>query len=327
MKNTPFVIAPNAPHLAHLGFGCAYLTGGLESAGSVRIVKEALDAGFRHFDVAPLYGIGTAEDVLGKALAGCRHEVSIATKVGRPRPHLSLKTQIVRFLAGPVRRHAAKFLRKREVQNVQGTVSRGCFELGFVRNSLEESLRRLKTDYVDAFLLHEVMAEDLSDELLRFLEQARRDGKCRSVGLASTHEKIAEISARGLARDVDVVQYSWSVLDLEQPRLYPEAMHITHRAIMRAYEPLRELIARDAAFGKRLSDGVGCDMARPGALSNVLLGAALAHNPQGLILVGTRRIERVRENARALADGQYVEAGLRLIRLLEKEAQRPAPVG
>lgn len=91
-------------------------------AESVRMVNCVLDAGINFFDTADIYSNGLCEEILGKALAGKRNKVAVATKCGYP--------------MGP-----------------------GPNEKGLSRHHIlkaaEESLRRLRTDYIDVYLLHQ----------------------------------------------------------------------------------------------------------------------------------------------------------------------------
>src|SRR6185503_3266363 len=70
------------PGMPKLGLGCGDLYGGPQHSQSARLVQAAFDAGIRYFDVARLYGNGSAEAVLGSVLKPVRDQVVIATKVG-----------------------------------------------------------------------------------------------------------------------------------------------------------------------------------------------------------------------------------------------------
>jgi aryl-alcohol dehydrogenase-like predicted oxidoreductase len=299
------------------------LTGGWESRRSVRMIRVALDSGFRHFDVAPPYGIGTAEDVLGLALSGHRAQVTVASKVGRPRPILSTQTQLLRLLATPIRRLAAGKLRKRERSVPPASTPPDVqLTLPIVKQSLAESLRRLRTDYLDLLLLHEAKLTDLTDELLCHLDKVRQAGVARAIGIASAHENVRDI-ANVHGNFFDALQYSWSPLDSRGLLACPVDFHITHRALMRAFEPLREWLDADASVARRLSSAIDVDLTESRVLSNVLLGAAMAQNPGGIVLVGTRREDRVVQNAEAMRDPVWVERGTAFLVAMSREPSLP----
>jgi aryl-alcohol dehydrogenase-like predicted oxidoreductase len=144
-----------------------------------RLIKAALETGFRAFDVAPAYGNGLDEMELGIALAGRRSEVRIATKYGIPMT-----------LYGPRSRRIFPLVRAAD--KATGLIRRGRhlrrnFRAVEAVRSLEGSLRRLRTDYVDIFLIHEPV-EPMSDQLFQEIGEAaaqlRRAGKIKAFGVA-----------------------------------------------------------------------------------------------------------------------------------------------
>ena len=137
-----------------IGFGCASLSAGSSRRHSIALVHAAYDAGIRHFDVAPPYGMGTAEDILGEALKSCRNDVTIATKVGFSRPRHAWAVMQIRSLAAPLRKVVPQLTRRVGASTYRGLTSRPKLDTSFVQSSLAESLRRLRTNHVDLLLLH-----------------------------------------------------------------------------------------------------------------------------------------------------------------------------
>jgi len=139
--------------VSQLSFGTASLgnmLGCIDSPAASRVVWHALDKGITLFDTSPYYGDGLAEERLGKALRGRRGEVLIGTKAGRYGPD--------DFDFSPCR----------------------------IRRSMEESLRLLRTDYVDIFQLHDVEFVELDGILNESYEELcrlRDEGKCRFIGM------------------------------------------------------------------------------------------------------------------------------------------------
>jgi aryl-alcohol dehydrogenase-like predicted oxidoreductase len=117
-----------------------------------RLVSRAIDAGVNFFDTADVYSEGESERLLGKALASRRHDVILATKVrGRVGP-------------GP---------------NDAG-LSRG-----HILASIDASLKRLGTDYVDLYQIHGFDPLTPLDETLRALDDVVRSGKARYIGCSN----------------------------------------------------------------------------------------------------------------------------------------------
>ena len=123
-----------------------------DEAESVRMVNRALDAGINFFDTANAYNAGEAERILGKALAGKRDEVVVATKAFNP--------------MGP------------------GPNDRGLSARHLVR-ALEDSLRRLQMDHVDLYQLHQPDYTTPLEETLAAMDRLVQSGKVRYVGASN----------------------------------------------------------------------------------------------------------------------------------------------
>lgn len=178
--------------VSQLGLGTGPLGGlfgPLEERQAIALVHEALDVGINFIDTSPYYG--NAEERLGRALAGRRDEVVLATKTGR--------FGFADFDFSPAR----------------------------VRRSLERSLRLLGTDYVDILHLHDIefvplgpVFEDSFAELLTL----RDEGKCRFVGM--TGYPAATMARAMHETDLDVLlTYAHATLldDTLQRELLPVA--------------------------------------------------------------------------------------------------------
>jgi len=145
--------------------------GGSDADESVATIQAALDRGINFLDTAPVYGFGRSEELVGRALAGGRRQRAvIATKVG------------VSWNDGKVFRDSRP----------------AC-----VRRSVEESLRRLQTDYIDLYQVHWpdslVPFEDTAAEL----ERLRRAGKILAIGVSNfSPEQMQRFSSAALLSTV-----------------------------------------------------------------------------------------------------------------------------
>jgi predicted oxidoreductase len=283
-----------------------------------------LDAGARHFDVAPQYGLGTAEAVLGRALRGRRDEVTIATKVGILRPQVPIWKLSARTLVSPVR----TFLRARRWVP-EPTVFGGLRQLDHspaqIIASLEESLRFLRTDRVDLFLLHMPRRSDVTEEVVNTLQVQKSAGKALAIGLATDRDETTLI-LQDWPNTFDAVQYSWSALDAQLlPAAGAEPFLITHRAIARAFCPLSEWCAAYRQRIQRLSKACAADMANPAILSQTLIGAAMAANTEGMVLVASRSIVRSCQNVKAALAPETLRLGSNFLAALKHEPNLPEP--
>ena|GEM_PF-1331537 len=178
--------APLGRSVPQIGFGCARLVGRSSMKQSAKMIETALDLGIRYFDVAPSYGMGTAEEVLG-AVLGNSTDVVVATKVGIPRPPYSERANLIRRFGKPVldrvrplKTMARRFYAAPQKQPAQR--SGGDFSDAAIQASIEESLRRLKRDRLDVYLAHEPQKEDLGPELSAKFEGLVKDGLILTYG-------------------------------------------------------------------------------------------------------------------------------------------------
>jgi hypothetical protein len=187
-------IADSGVKITKVGLGCARLTSGAEFKTSIRLVEAALFAGIRHFDTAPVYGLGQSEDVLGEALKGVP-DVTIATKVGIARPDPKTADSLThvayrRFLK-PLLTHVpgTKAKLRQFLSHDRGPPLAPLQKLGsdHIRRELEESLKRLKRDRVDLYFVHEPDQFELDDEALETFIALRGKGVIGDFGLAYSH--------------------------------------------------------------------------------------------------------------------------------------------
>ena len=200
-----------------LGFGASPLGNvfeEVEEQEGINTVHYAIDHGVNFFDVSPFYGITLAETRLGKALKGKRKEVFLATKCGR----YDLR--------------AFDFSAKR------------------IEASIDESLQRLQTDYVDLFQLHDiefVSKEQILKEAVPAIEKIKASGKARFIGITGLPVRyLAEI-----ARQVEIdTVLSWAHYNLLQDELNDELVPLSKEkgfGLMNA-APLMQRVLSDAAL-------------------------------------------------------------------------------
>ena len=138
-----------------LGYGASPLGNEFEEIDVLegeRAVHMAIDHGVNLFDTSPYYGRTLSEERLGRALGPKRKDIVLATKCGRY------------------------------------DVDRFDFSAERVRSSIDESLRRLRTDYVDIYQMHDiefVNRDQVIDEALPVARELQKAGKCRYVGITA----------------------------------------------------------------------------------------------------------------------------------------------
>ncbi|HLH77580.1 MAG TPA: aldo/keto reductase [Candidatus Binataceae bacterium] len=142
-------------HVSAFGLGCNPFGAEVDEATAVAIVNRALELEISFFDTADSYNRGRSEEFLGKALRGRRHQAIIATKFGNP--------------VGP-----------RESD-------RGASRQHIIA-ACEASLRRLQTDYIDLYQVHEPDRRTPIEESMGALDNLVRQGKVRYLGASNFFE-------------------------------------------------------------------------------------------------------------------------------------------
>lgn len=135
-----------------IGLGCNNFGGRLDLAATGKVVDRALDLGITLFDTADIYGNqGGSEEQLGEILGSRRKQIILATKFGMPMDQAEKK--------GASRR--------------------------YIMNAVEDSLRRLRTDWIDLYHLHQPDPFTPIEETLRALDDLIHQGKVRYIGCSN----------------------------------------------------------------------------------------------------------------------------------------------
>jgi aryl-alcohol dehydrogenase-like predicted oxidoreductase len=261
-----------------LGFGCAALGSRIAPEVGARALAAAHAGGVTWFDLAPVYGGGRAEEIAAPYLRAHRAEVQICTKAG-----LALAGG-----AGRLRRVATPLARrvlKRPLAAWLGRVAPAAnvklaLTPDLITGSLEASLKRLGTDYVDLFALHApTPAEVARDDILRALEAIVAAGKARAVGVAD------DVGAAAAAAGYGVVQLPLPPPGADVGAL--AAIRATGRGVI-----VHSVFGADATLARRMADDEGLKARARAAgrgdldrgLGRLLIERAFALNPDGVVL-------------------------------------------
>lgn len=200
-----------------IGFGASPLGNvfdDCDESEGIRSVHCAIDLGINFFDVAPFYGITLAETRLGDAIKGKRNDILLATKCGR----YGLRD----------------------------------FDFSYQRilDSADESLKRLKTDYVDLMQLHDIefgSKEQVLNEAIPALQKIKASGKARFVGI--TGLPVRYLAAIAKEVEVDTV-LSWAHYNLLQDEINAALVPLCHQKDMGLMNaaPLVQRILSDASI-------------------------------------------------------------------------------
>lgn len=168
-----------------------------------RLLSVMLDAEVTVVDTADSYGSGDCEILLGKALQTRRESFSVVTKAGYSLANLK----------GPLR-PLNQFLKKA----VHRYGNRQCHEPAYLIKSLDASLKRLKMNHVDTFLLHDPPLEAVSNiDVLEACDSLKKAGKIIRIGISSSAPEILEAAIATNAYDVIQTPASLRVVERMLP--------------------------------------------------------------------------------------------------------------
>jgi len=276
-----------------------WMWGGGDDAAAVDAIRASLDAGVRLIDTAPAYGLGHAETLVGQALEGRRHDAVIATKCGLVW-HTRRGTHFFDEEGRPVHRHLGR---------------------DSIFFEVEESLKRLRTDYIDLYITHWQDSTTPVEETMGALLDLKAQGKIRAIGASNVSaETLAEYLRHG---PVDAVQERYSLIDREiEAALVPLCQangvavlgysSLAMGLLAGPIDPARQFTGDDQrATSPRFSaanraklqafftelEPVRADAGCP--FSQLMIAWTLAHGSVSVALCGARNAAQARENAAA----------------------------
>ncbi|MXN45443.1 aldo/keto reductase [Shinella kummerowiae] len=168
-----------------------WMWGGTDEAESIAAIQASLDAGVTLIDTAPAYGLGRSEEIVGKALAGRRDKAVIATKCGLVW-HTEKGKHFFDQDGKPVHRYLGR---------------------DSIIHEVEESLRRLGTDYIDLYITHWQDPTTPIEETVAALEELKQAGKIRAIGASNVNRsELEQYIATG---SLDAIQERFSMIDRE----------------------------------------------------------------------------------------------------------------
>ncbi|MDE3247733.1 MAG: aldo/keto reductase [Bacteroidota bacterium] len=254
--------------ISRIGFGCMSLPNDQQMVNS--LTAAALDAGINFFDTADLYGGGSNETMLGSALRDKRKSIVLATKVGNQ-------------------------------LNADGKTWTWNAQRSYILSAVENSLRRLHTDYIDLYQLHGGTMNDPIDETIDAFETLRKQGKIRCYGISSIRPSV--IRAWSARSSIVSVMMQYSLLDRRPEESALDFLHDKNIGVLARgalasglliNKPAHPYLNRDTAVVEKAADAIrrvsGPDRS-PVASS---LRFALCHPAISAAVVGVRSLEQLK---------------------------------
>jgi len=277
--------------------------GPMKDSESLEAIETALELGVNFIDTSDAYGAGYGETLLGNAFKGKRDKIVIATKGGN-------------VMVGPNR-------------------GKRIFEPDYISRVMDESLRRLQTDHIDLYQLHNPTVEVIErGAVWEVLERAKKAGKIRHYGVSinSMEEGIAAVKDGR----TETIQVEYNLLAQEPAQaFFPAAQEANIGVIARVPlkrgiltgklkqsdeqrfhgEDVRARSFKGEAFAQELAKAEQLKFLAHGAvqsLGQAAIAFCIAHPAVSVVIPGARNAEQMRENASA-ADVEIPAADLEKI--------------
>jgi aryl-alcohol dehydrogenase-like predicted oxidoreductase len=196
-----------------LGLGCMSLTD--HTPLNKRLFKKAFDQGIRFFDTADIYQDGINEALLGDALKEHRKDLQIATKVG----HIRLAGGALSW--APSKKH--------------------------ILSAVDQSLKRLQTDYIDLYQLHGGTIDDPFEEIVEAFELLKQQGKILAYGISSIRPNV--IRQYVAQSNISTVMMQYNLLDRRPEEEVSELLSANGIGMI-----ARGAVANGLLMGTKLSD-------------------------------------------------------------------------
>jgi aryl-alcohol dehydrogenase-like predicted oxidoreductase len=274
-----------------VGLGCNNFGWRIDADASAKVIDAAIESGLTFFDTADRYGKGQSEDFLGRALGSRRNQIILATKFGM------------------------------EMEKGQKGASPK-----YIREAIEASLRRLKTDRIDLYQLHQPDPKTPIADTLGALDQLVRAGKVREIGCSNFSDaqirEAVDAAAKGGAHFVSV-QNEFSLFHREPEKngvlaeceapgtaflpYFPLASGLLTGKYRKGQKPPEGSRAADAwgpkVFTKKNLAIVESLIEFAESLNHTILELAfawlLSHKPVVSVIAGASKPEQVRANTKA----------------------------
>ena len=282
--------------VSSVGLGCNNFGGRMNLDGARKVVHRALDLGVTLFDTADMYGNrGGSEEILGNMFGARRKDILLATKFGMP---------------------------------MDGDGKLKGASRNYVMTAVEASLKRLKTDWIDLYQLHQPDPKTPIEETLRALDDLVRQGKVRHIGCSNLSAvQVTEAQAisqdKGLAPFISCQdEYSLLVRDIERELMpaiekhglgllpyfplsgglltgkYKRNAPMPAGARLTGAKNMADRYMTDA--GWRAIEGLESFVAKRGkTMLELAFGWLLAHRPVASVIAGASTPEQVEQNVKA----------------------------
>ncbi|MDR2345578.1 MAG: aldo/keto reductase [Planctomycetaceae bacterium] len=191
-----------------IGFGAwaigGWMWGGTEEQSAINAIHTAFDNGVNLIDTAPMYGYGRSEEIISKAIKGKRQKIVLATKCG-----LVWDTADWPPGKGELHFYSDNDTIVKENKNTYRVYK--YLRPESIRHEVEQSLKRLNTDYIDLLQTHWQESTTPLDDTIEELIHLKKVGKIRAIGCSNVN--LEQLKTYIKSNQLDVAQERFSLLD------------------------------------------------------------------------------------------------------------------
>ena len=304
-------IGPSNVHVTPLTFGAwaigGWMWGGAEEKDALAAIEKSLDLGITTIDTAPVYGFGRSEEIVGKALKSVpRDSYQLLTKCG-----MNWETEEGEYFfdtndesGRPIRMH--KYAGKNRVIK-----------------ECEDSLHRLRTDYIDLFQLHWPDATTPISETMEAFEKLREQGKIRAAGVCNYSAPQMKEALQSIELASNQVRYSMVSREIEEdvvPTAKDAGMSILPYSPMERgfltgkFHLASRFNAGDTRAGSRWMESENMHKlqklieklqeianSKGATIAQIVLAWTMGRPQVATVLAGARNPDQIQENAGALS--------------------------
>lgn len=300
--------------VSRLGIGGSHFGSTLNPVSHKEIINTlsmAFERGINFYDTADIYGQGESEIIIGKAFKGKRDKVILATKGGFLLSRKGSVAAKVKPLIKPFIRLAKPFKEtiSKTVLAARSNELSQSFSSVYLRQAVEGSLRRLKTDYIDLYQLHEPPSSViLNEEVVSTLELLKSEGKIRCYGIGCEYPEDAILAAQNpgfSSVQVELNLFCQSSIATIFPNLkdtrigfiarQPYASGLIFKALSKSYDNL-DIPSKYLKSINRFKAGFEFDDVQSSdALAKIALQFVLQFQEVDLVISGIRKPEHLEQ--------------------------------
>ncbi len=315
--------------VSEIGLGCSHIGGGLikkDNEESIRLLLRAFELGVNFYDTADTYTNGRSEKLIGSAFKDRRSQIIIASKVGMLSSSLYSLGKTLLPVLRPIRRVIEPW--KSTLKKI--SKRRQEFSSLHINKSIEQSLRRLKTDYLDLYQLHSPASWAIEQgEVFETLDVLKRQGKIRFYGVSAKTISDAILCLKYI--NISSLQIEFNLLEQEASKeLFPLVEQKKIAIIVRV--PLaRGLLTknmtdrRGEVLNRRELQTLRAKVAglsflvnEKRALSQAAIQFVLSQPQVSVVIPGTRKVEHLEDNIKALEVPTLTKEEIQKIALLSQ---------